>query len=1219
MKERDEDEDIDMIDESNSNSNVNDSKISALEIEENVNSESLAIYKSLLESSKKDNPLSDFFLKDPSLDIGYILTNPLIILNSKDYTTYGQIKIKDEHISLINNQKFSGFIYENSFYIILYDQNNFFLYSLANTNPNDDLHHFQINKDENVINVKFLPNDNEKVYFIIITDSYTLYILNINFQNGNMNYNFQLIHDKNSQSILAKSFSVLWPFNSMVSNENIKYGKIFIINPFINRWLKKNSNVVNYNNCIYSLSTSNNNFILKKICFNLSRNTIDAQIDNTKDITKNIYDTLYYSDNSNIKYNINIISVDSYFNEISKTIQIYCYLNYGKNKYVFRISINDNFYMNYNYFLIDGLKESEYSNRGKISVNKYIDEGILVIPNEQILNFHYYTDDKNISSNNKKGWKFSSDFNKNIIGINIFNQPSIFSIDVFTLENVVNFNFILYYTSPSDIDGKYKQSKTDRTEYFLYNLSRNNLINNTYNTSLNINNSNNNSFTVHNSMKPYEILLNNEKRKQFQNLLDEAIKKRLGGNSYLTDINEADKYIINNIEKYFSSNEKNTLEDLVDYIKDIINNDSTHIEIIEKSNTKAKLLTVKYLEEKYEKLMIIFNLISNVTIGNLNIFDHYPDLLNEFYKIFEKIIIGINIRKEENNHYEKIEKNKYDYNNSGNIKLINLFIETFYNEIKKYKFDDNSNFNHLLLFGKISNIDKYLLDTFFKCFNIIYNLNSDLKQEKDELILFILQIIIGINKDIEELLNKIVRDKKYKQSLIKYKGGLWYLNDKNLLCKNYLISLLNLIDEWKMNEYPESKINDDIIFIYGEQLQFLCKEYLIYGNNSTKDKFEYINCIKIIDTILMKYDIDRTYKLCKKYLDHITLAAIAFSNKNKYYSDLKNFMNNTLKNKRAHIKNILLQILKLELKEIQLSKDEFFNPEFNFFEEFDEFIDEIYEISKTNPKFLKFLNLYLLQKDIKTNTNERNCELNDIIYNIDNKNEIENIDYLIKILNINKGINIVKSSFFQNDLKKEEINEENILYLIGIICEKLHYKNLLNQNTKNIYEKIMKFVSDYFNNFIQDKADPDELKKKSYFVLFILNECIKSKKINIDKANAFICTIIHKCLYIDNDFIYKELSGISENNNQKMNLIYRLAAEKSIIVKMYQCFKELNPVFIDKINRIKEDELNLEEEIRTNHLIEFISVVMNIFKKEKDEINNVKNNIDIEDDEELIG
>ena len=168
----------------------------------------------------------------------------------------------------------------------------------------------------------------------------------------------------------------------------------------------------------------------------------------------------------------------------------------------------------------------------------------------------------------------------------------------------------------------------------------------------------------------------------------------------------------------------------------------------------------------------------------------------------------------------------------------------------------------------------------------------------------------------------------------------------------------------------------------------------------------------------------------------------------------------------------------------------------------------------------------------------------------------------------------------------------------------------------------MKFLSDYFNNFIQDKADPDELKEKSYFVLFILNECIKTKKINIDKANAFICTIIHKCLYIDNDFIYKKLNGINENDNQKMNLIYRLTAEKSIIIKMYQCFKELNPIFIDKINRIKEDELNKEEEIRTDHLIEFINVVMNIFKKEKEEINNFrKNNLDVDDDdddEELI-
>ena len=83
--------------------------------------------------------------------------------------------------------------------------------------------------------------------------------------------------------------------------------------------------------------------------------------------------------------------------------------------------------------------------------------------------------------------------------------------------------------------------------------------------------------------------------------------------SYLNKIDEKDEYIINKLESYFNNNQLNnqneTLNDFFNYINNIINNDNTHIEIIQKSKTKAKLLTVEYLQEKYNKLMILFKLI----------------------------------------------------------------------------------------------------------------------------------------------------------------------------------------------------------------------------------------------------------------------------------------------------------------------------------------------------------------------------------------------------------------------------------------------------------------------------------------------------------------------------------------------------------------------------------------------------------------------------------
>ena len=60
------------------------------------------------------------------------------------------------------------------------------------------------------------------------------------------------------------------------------------------------------------------------------------------------------------------------------------------------------------------------------------------------------------------------------------------------------------------------------------------------------------------------------------------------------------------------------------------------------------------------------------------------------------------MRKQENIHLEKIEKE----DNEGQ-KLITLFLENFYREVKN-RMGNNKDFNHLLLFGKISNINEEL-------------------------------------------------------------------------------------------------------------------------------------------------------------------------------------------------------------------------------------------------------------------------------------------------------------------------------------------------------------------------------------------------------------------------------------------------------------------------------------------------------------------------------
>ena len=52
-------------------------------------------------------------------------------------------------------------------------------------------------------------------------------------------------------------------------------------------------------------------------------------------------------------------------------------------------------------------------------------------------------------------------------------------------------------------------------------------------------------------------------------------------------------------------------------------------------------------------------------------------------------------------------------------------------------------------------------------------------------------------------------------------------------------------------------MDDDTIFLFAEQLHFLFKKYLLLGNNSLKDKFDYINCQKAINNIIINFDVEK--------------------------------------------------------------------------------------------------------------------------------------------------------------------------------------------------------------------------------------------------------------------------------------------------------------------------------------------------------------------------
>ena len=191
--------------------NQNESRLSDLESEEGIFdfNDNLETYIGLLNKRAKlknyNGFSADFYIKDSILDIGYIISEPLWVLNSLNYSPYGFIKINPEHQNFINNAKFCGFIQKNNFYIMTYDQNNLNIYDsnyVNNKNKNNKRSNYihnivlKLENNENIINAQFLPNDLGKAYFIIVTDNYNSYLLNINISENNINYNLDQIKDK---------------------------------------------------------------------------------------------------------------------------------------------------------------------------------------------------------------------------------------------------------------------------------------------------------------------------------------------------------------------------------------------------------------------------------------------------------------------------------------------------------------------------------------------------------------------------------------------------------------------------------------------------------------------------------------------------------------------------------------------------------------------------------------------------------------------------------------------------------------------------------------------------------------------------------------------------------------------------------------------------------------------------------------------------------------
>jgi hypothetical protein len=265
------------------------------------------------------------YLKDNNLEIGYILSNPIIILNSENYSPYGIIKIDIHHENLLGEERFCGFIFNNDFYILIYDNYTIYIYSFL-TNQNKDNPIFiplniSLNGNNDIIvKIQYIKNEIDINYFIVVSNNGKIYFLTLFIDqfNNKINPKIEEFNFSLSNNYISNSFFSLWPFSKNINESEIILSNkhCFILYPLSYSKLQKNTTSKgNYSNCLIFFSS----FSLKKFSFTVTINGIFPEMNYINLSIKNeILSKLYNEGNE-----IEILCADSLYNKNNNKIQIF--------------------------------------------------------------------------------------------------------------------------------------------------------------------------------------------------------------------------------------------------------------------------------------------------------------------------------------------------------------------------------------------------------------------------------------------------------------------------------------------------------------------------------------------------------------------------------------------------------------------------------------------------------------------------------------------------------------------------------------------------------------------------------------------------------------------------------------------------------------------------------------------------------------------------------
>ena len=1065
------------------------------------------------------------YKKDDTLDIGYVFTNPMTIVNSKTYKKIGSIQIEPAHTGFISMKQFCGFFFDDAFYLLVYSLNNeFFLYRMyldMNYNYQKTTKGYSntcvsvmlnTNISGRIVKCQYIKNAIGLNYFMIVNDSSKLFFLTIKFKPivGEVT----AIETSNN---LLSFFSFTSTYNP---NDNLSGHSLFIMNPYSYSTFQ----ILNYQNNILLLLTEN---YLKIIQFKLLDTVIVPEIVYTD---YNIKQKLLGKVNEQNGL-IEILASDCYFEREKRTLNVYIMTKTSMNHFfLYKLEISTNKEIPNNLSQIDMTNLYEKNPIGTyMIVNKYKDELFILLGRVST-----------IYLNRKE--KVTKYLSYKIDSINSTMTPDTFYIEIFDIGRGVR-----------RIQKKENLLYQDITDQVVSEIEEKMFIKNEP------------QINIMNDVVSYEEGDSKE--------IDDYLKKYIPEFERKSIVSQEAKEDYQNIVN--KSNYDLLYLKVKELVRKIINDDSLNIEAIDKRNPKAEFVIVEYLEYKLQRVNNILLFLQNVEFLKLNeeSTKQQKETMYEIYKTIEKLIVTINIRKCENKILSERFNNTLSGNTTLNTSPLTFFFTDFYSKMRMALAKDVAvPFTKQFLYGKLSNINETFVSNFF--ISIVTILQSQTFSNRDKAN-FIISIIEMINVINEEISMKYQEINKSNDIFINYRDSFWGLNKKNL--DDNLLGLYKAIISFKQIKEGDL-ISNEMIFNLARSLLVLYRFYFGNFNNSSDHKKDFYKKKIEILSQLVPYDYLMCYNMTKEFDDFNTIAVIAYSHKKELYNDFKEYIKSKNYKERLFA---LKQVLKLEIENVQKdNQSSIFS--YDYFDDFSEFVNELSIIVKKYPKLSHLFNLFLnhLRKDINTNTYVTPSEDFDVVLSkTSNINDDVNIYHMMKTQKAMQLTALARQADSQIDL----MNTSNAMSGIILLAKGARYP--LNKEAQGtIYQQFIKLteylLGDYFFYYCNEFS---ECKNICFGIMKIVYQMKNENKISIEdeeriKRNTYINAIHKDCNKVTQEMAYYKISTLETMQDELRNYILFTVITYNLINMYPESLSSLK-VAIEEVEKYEETQVNNREHL----------------------------------------